>query len=186
MKSHSQRAKFYRSIKFQTTAKEARYLASNHNFQLLWEQHQEQIRSTRRLMYSDLWPIIFGTGLTKNEVIGAKDLAIRAWSDAAHGTRSEIHKHSPGYVPATGNLIVIDIDPLELDIRFGLVATAVLSCGINVVLVADYFPEFGTDLVAALASLHVQDLSHGCGSRFWSERWWEFRVWYWEMKWNEI
>lgn len=41
---------------------------------------------------------------------------------------------------------------------------------VNAVLVADHFPELGSDLVAALATLDVQDFSHFSGKvkeKFW-------------------
>ena len=37
----------------------------------------------------------------------------------------------------------------------------VSSCGINAVLIGHDFPELGSDLVAALASLDVDNFSHG-------------------------
>ena len=45
--------------------------------------------------------------------------------------------------------------------------------GVDTVLVADHFPELGADLVAALAALDVDDLTHGCcwitcGARAWA------------------
>jgi len=104
-------------------------------------------------------PIVTGAGLAEDKVIRSEDLAVGARSDAVHGSRFEIHKHGSRNVPSARGLVVIDIDPLELDI--GVSKTVVLSGGIYAVLVADDLPEFGTDLVAALASLDVQDLSHG-------------------------
>lgn len=104
-------------------------------------------------------PIVTGTGLSEDKVIGTEDLAVGARSDAVHGSRFKIHKHSSRNVPSSRGLVVIDIDPLELDVRVS--KTVVLSGWIYAVLVTYNLPEFGTDLVAALASLNVQDLSHG-------------------------
>ena len=104
-------------------------------------------------------PIVTGAGLAEDEVVGAEDLAVGARSDAVHGSRFEIHKHGSRNVPSARGLIVIDIDPLELDAAVAFVV--VLSGRIDAVLVAYHLPELGTDLVTALASLNVQDLSHG-------------------------
>ena len=101
-------------------------------------------------------PIVPGTGLPENEVIRPEDLTIRAGSDAIHGPRFEIHEHSPRDVAAAAGLVVVDIDPLELDVRVALVATR----WVDAVLGADHFPELGTDLVAALATLNVKDFAH--------------------------
>ena len=46
--------------------------------------------------------------------------------------------------------------PFKLQIR----GTLVPSSGINPVLITNDFPELGTDLVAALSTLNVQDFTH--------------------------
>src|SRR5690349_9367029 len=59
----------------------------------------------------------------------------------------------------TGGLIEVDIDALELEVR-----VAVVGAGrVDSVLVANHLPELGTNLVAALTSLDVDDLTHGGG-----------------------
>lgn len=100
-------------------------------------------------------PVVTGAGLAEDEVVGAEDLAVGAGADAVHGARLEIHEDGPGNKPATGGLIEVDIDPLELE-----VGGSVLAVDLNAVLVADDLPELGADLVAALAALNVQDFSH--------------------------
>ena len=37
----------------------------------------------------------------------------------------------------------------------------VRPCGVDTVFIGDDFPEFGTDLVTALAGLKMNDFSHG-------------------------
>jgi len=54
-------------------------------------------------------------------------------------------------------LIVVHVDALELEIG----VTVVRAGGVDTVLVGDDLPELGTDLVAALACLAVDDLAHG-------------------------
>ena len=48
------------------------------------------------------------------------------------------------------------LDPLHLKLG----GAGVGSGGVNAVLVGDNFPELGSDLVTALASLDVNNLSH--------------------------
>ena len=48
-------------------------------------------------------------------------------------------------------------------LRLNLRLTVVCSGRINTVLIGDDFPELGTDLVAALAALDVDDFTHGGG-----------------------
>ena len=119
--------------------------------------------STLRVM--TFRPVITSTGLTKHDVVGTEYLTIRSGFNAVHRTRLEIHENGTRNVPPARSLVVINIDTLELEIGGVAVVT---SGGINAVLVADDFPELGTDLVPALPALDVEDLSHGViGGRFW-------------------
>ena len=52
--------------------------------------------------------------------------------------------------------VEVDIDTFELE---GRVAD-VLAGVVNAVLVADHFPELGSDLVSTLVAVDVEDLSH--------------------------
>jgi hypothetical protein len=61
-----------------------------------------------------LGPVISSPGLTKNEVIGPEDLAIRPGPHAVHGTRLQIHEHSTGHESPTAGLIKVNINPFEL------------------------------------------------------------------------
>ena len=107
-------------------------------------------------------PVVSGAGLPEHEVIGTEDLAIGSGSDAVHGARLQIHEDRPGNEPSAGGLVVVDVDALELEVGGGGVGAVVVFAGaIDAVLVADDFPELGADLVAALASLNVKNLSHG-------------------------
>jgi len=54
------------------------------------------------------------------------------------------------------DLIVIDVDALELKVGITMVGTG----GIHTVLIGDDLPELGTNLVAALTALDVNDFTH--------------------------
>jgi hypothetical protein len=103
-----------------------------------------------------LGPVVTGTGLSENEVIGSEKLSEGSGTDGVHGTGLEIHKDGSGDVTATGGFIIVDVDSLELEVGVSVVRTG----GVNSVLVGDNFPELGTDLVTALSSLDVNDFSH--------------------------
>ena len=105
-----------------------------------------------------LGPVVTGTGLTENEVIWSEELSERSSSDGVHGTWLKIHEDGSWDVSSTGGLVVVDVDSLKLEIR----VTVVGSGWVNTVLIGDDLPEFGTDLVTALTSLDVDDLSHSC------------------------
>ncbi|KAL0914489.1 hypothetical protein M5K25_014838 [Dendrobium thyrsiflorum] len=101
-------------------------------------------------------PIVARTRLSKHEVVRPEYLPERPRSQGIHGPRLKVHKHRPGYVPPTAGLIVVNIDPLKLEIGI----SAVFSGAVDPVLVADHLPELGPDLVAALPALYMEDLSH--------------------------
>merc|ERR1712195_74702 len=103
-----------------------------------------------------LGPVVTGTGLSEDEVVGAEKLSERSSTDGIHGAGLEIHEDGAGDVTATGSLVVIDVDPLELEVGVSMVRTG----RVNSMFVRDDFPELGTDLVTALASLDVDDFTH--------------------------
>ena len=103
-----------------------------------------------------LGPVVTGTGLSEDEVIGSEELAEGSGSDGVHGSGFEIHEDGSGDVPASGGFIVVDVDSFELKVGVSVVGAG----GVNSVLIGDDLPEFGTDLVTALSSLNVNDLSH--------------------------
>jgi hypothetical protein len=103
-----------------------------------------------------LGPVVTGTGLSENEVVGSEELTEGSGSDGVHGSGLEIHKDGTGNVTASGGLVEVDVDSLKLEVRVSVVGAG----GVNSVLVGDDFPELGTDLVTALSSLNVNNFSH--------------------------
>merc|ERR1712195_9869 len=103
-----------------------------------------------------LGPVVTGTGLSEDKVVGAEELTERSSTDGIHGAGLEIHKDSAGDVTATGSLVVVDVDPLELEVGISVVRTG----RVNSMLVGNDLPELGTDLVTALTSLNVDDFTH--------------------------
>jgi len=101
-------------------------------------------------------PVITGSGLSENKVIGTEELSERSGSHGIHRTGLKIHKDSSGNVTSSSGLVVVHVDSLQLKVGVSVVG----SRGVDSVLVGDDFPEFGTDLVTALSGLNVNDLSH--------------------------
>lgn len=84
-----------------------------------------------------LGPIVSSTGLSKDKIVGSEDLSIWSRPHGIHGTGLKINKHSPGHILATGGLIVIYIDSLQLQVG----VTMVSSSGVNAMLIRNDFPE---------------------------------------------
>ena len=101
-------------------------------------------------------PVVTGAGLAEDEVVGAEDLAIGTGADAVHGARLQVHEDCPRDIAPAAGFVEVDIDALELQVRVAVVRAR----GVDPVLVAHHFPELGTDLVAALPTLDVQNLPH--------------------------
>merc|ERR1711907_605349 len=79
-----------------------------------------------------LGPVVTGSGLAEDEVVGAEELTEWAGTDGVHGT--------------------------GLQLKVGV--TMVCAGWVDAVLVGDDLPELGTDLVTALAALDVDKLTH--------------------------
>ena len=100
-------------------------------------------------------PVITGTGLSEDKVIGAEQLTEGSGTDGIHGTRFQIHKDGTRDVTTAGGFVKVNVDAFQLKIGITVVGTG----GVDTVLVGDDFPEFGTDLVTALTTLDVNDFS---------------------------
>lgn len=96
------------------------------------------------------------TGLSKHEVIRAEDLTEGTSSHRVHGSRLQVNQHSTGDILSTSGLIVVNVDPLELQVGVSVIRAG----GINTMLIRDDLPELSTNLVATLASLDVNNFSH--------------------------
>jgi len=101
-------------------------------------------------------PVVTGTGLTEDEVVWSEQLTEWTGTDGVHGTWFKIHQDGSWNVSTTGSFVVVDVDSFQLKVGITVVSTG----GVNTVLIGNNFPEFGTDLVTALTSLDVNDLSH--------------------------
>jgi hypothetical protein len=104
-----------------------------------------------------LGPVVTGTGLTEDEVVGTEELSEGTSTDGVHGAGLKIHEDGAGDITATSGFVIVDVDPLELKIR----VTVVGAGWVNAMFVGEDLPEFGTDLVTALSALNVNDFSHG-------------------------
>jgi len=103
-----------------------------------------------------LGPVVTGTSLTENEVVGSEELTEGSGTDGVHGSGLEVHEDGSGDETATSGFVIVDIDPLKLEVGVTVIGTG----WVDTVLIGDDFPELGTDLVTALTSLDVDEFSH--------------------------
>ena len=82
-------------------------------------------------------PVVSSSRLAKHEIVWPEDLSIRSRSDRVHGTRLQVDQHSPWHVFSSRCFIVVDVDPLQLQIAVTMIGAG----GVNAVLIRDDFPE---------------------------------------------
>jgi hypothetical protein len=123
---------------------------------LLTDDVEDGVNELGSLGVVTLGPVVSCTSLAENKVIGAEKLTERTSTDRVHGSGLKIHEHGSGHVSATGGLVEININSLQLKIGISVVSTG----RIYSVLVGNDLPKFGTDLVTTLASLEVNYFSH--------------------------
>ena len=78
-----------------------------------------------------LGPVVAGPGLAVHDVVGPEDAAILASPDGFRDAGLEVHQHGPGHVGAAGRLVVVDVDPLQLQL---LVIPVPGACGVDTML----------------------------------------------------
>merc|ERR1719199_347566 len=106
-----------------------------------------------------LGPVVARARLAEDEVVWAEDLAKGPRADRVHGARLEVHQDVARDVAAAGGLVEVHVDALELQVGVAVVRAR----RVDAVLIGDDLPELGADLVAALAALDSNDLTHGFG-----------------------
>ena len=82
-------------------------------------------------------PIVSSTRLAKDKIVRSEDLSIGTAADAVHGSRLKINEHSPGNILSARGLVVVDLDPLELQVGGALV----IAGAVDAMLVRDDLPE---------------------------------------------
>ncbi|KAG5462915.1 MAG: hypothetical protein BJ554DRAFT_2883, partial [Olpidium bornovanus] len=123
---------------------------------LLADDVEDGVDKLRSLSVVAFGPVVSRPGLPEHEVVRPEQLAERAGAHGVHGAGFQVDQHGAGHVFSAGGFIIIDVDPLELQVGIAVVC----SRRVYAVLVRDDLPELGPDLVAALARLPVPFRRH--------------------------
>merc|ERR1719272_2182167 len=126
------------------------------SFSLLTHNIQDGVNQLSAFGIMSFRPIVSGTGLAEYKVVRAEQLTKRACTDAVHCARLKVHQDSTRHIASSGRLVEIHIDAFKLEIGIAMVCTS----GIDAVLIGDDFPELRSNLVAALTTLDVNELTH--------------------------
>ncbi len=84
-----------------------------------------------------LGPVVASTRLAKDKVVRPEELPIGPSPDRVHGAGLKIKKDGSGDVFAHAGLVVVDVDPLELQVRCAII----ISNSIDAMLIRDDLPE---------------------------------------------
>ena len=84
-----------------------------------------------------LSPVVTGPALSEHKVVRSEDLTKGSGAHAVHGAGLEIDEDGAGHVLAAAGLVVVHVDPLQLEVRVPMVGAG----GVNAVLVRDDLPE---------------------------------------------
>ena len=107
---------------------------------------QDAVHELGPLGVVTLGPVVAGAGLSEHEVVGSEDLTEGPRPHAVHGPGLQVHQHGPGHVLAAAGLVVVDIDPLQLEVRVSMVCAS----GVNAVLIGDDFPKLKKEKISIL------------------------------------
>ena len=94
---------------------------------------EDRVYELSSLSVVSLGPVVPSTRLSEDEVVRSEDLSERSGSNGVHGTGLQINKDSSGNVLSTGGLVVVHVDPLQLEIRVSVVG----SGGVNTMFIRD-------------------------------------------------
>ena len=69
-----------------------------------------------------LGPVVSGSRLSEDEVVGSEDLSEGSRSDRVHGSGLQVDEDGAGNVLPASRLVVIHVDALELEIAVAMVS----------------------------------------------------------------
>ena len=78
-----------------------------------------------------LGPVVPGPGLTEDKVIRAEESPVGSTADTVHGAGLQVHQDSPGHVLPSAGLVVVHVDPLQLEVGLARVGAS----GVNPVFI---------------------------------------------------
>merc|ERR1712153_262607 len=105
---------------------------------------------------NEFGPVVAGARLAKNEVVGAEQRPKLISANGIHRARLQIDEHGAWHVLVVARLVVVDGNAIELQAA----VADIVARFVDAMLLTDHFPKLGANLVAALARLQVDNLTH--------------------------
>ena len=113
---------------------------------LLADNIENGVNEFSALRVVTLRPVVTSSALTEDEVVGTEKVAEGTRANGVHGAGLQINEDSTRDVLVRADLVVVHVNPLELEVVVALVQ----SIRLNAVLIRDDLPELGTCYVLAL------------------------------------
>ena len=113
---------------------------------LLADNIENGVNELSALRVVTLRPVVTSSALTEDEVVGTEKVAEGTRANGVHGAGLQINEDSTRDVLVRADLVVVHVNPLELEVVVALVQ----SIRLNAVLIRDDLPELGTCDVLAL------------------------------------
>jgi hypothetical protein len=85
---------------------------------------QNLVNELGTLSVVTLRPVVTGTGLSENEVVGTEQLTERTSTDRIHGTGLQVDEDGTRNVLVASSLVEVDVHALELEVARSVVAAA--------------------------------------------------------------
>ena len=110
-----------------TKAKDERTLQAVGALGLLADNIEHGVDELSALRVVTLCPVVTGTALTEDEVVGTEEVAEGTRPDRVHRSWLQVDEDGAGNVLVGLNLIVVDVDALELEVVVALVNTVAVD-----------------------------------------------------------
>ena len=107
---------------------------------LLSDNIEDTVHQLGPLGVVTLGPVVPSSRLAKHEVVRTKKSSIRSRPHAIHGSWFQIHQDGSWHIFASTSLVVVDVDPLQLEVRVPMVGAS----GVDTMLIRDYLPKLQT------------------------------------------
>ena len=116
------------------------YLKTITTFSLFSDNIEDTVHQLCPLGVVTLGPVVTSSRLSKDKVVGSEDLTKGSGPHTVHGPWLQVHEDGPGHVLASTGLVVVDVDPLQLEVRVPMVGAS----GVDTMLIRDYLPKLQT------------------------------------------
>ena len=105
---------------------------------LLPDDVKDRVHQLGSLGVVTLGPVVAGPGLAEDKVVRPEESSVGSTAHTVHGAGLQVNQHSPGHVLPPAGLVVVHVDPLQLEVRL----PGVGASRVNTVLITSKHKNF--------------------------------------------